>query len=301
MIQAKTSFQNDEEMRAYIFEAETLYNDQLSEAAAYILSQKEHRIITLSGPSCSGKTTTGRKLIERLSAMGERVHLVSLDDFFLPRDLLLSRAADNGGKIDFDSPNTLDYEALSSVIADIRASRTVRLPKFSFLTGKREGEETVIPQENDLFLFEGIQAVYPEVTEHIHCGYKRVQISVATDVEVNGKFFTSRQIRFLRRMIRDAKFRCAPPEVTFEMWKGVSENEDLHIMPFAGKYDIELDSYMEYEPFMIKNQVEALLKSVNPSYKFYHKAEEILAKIKDFFEISPEYLPDKSVYHEFLG
>ena len=148
---------------------------------------------------------------------------------------------------------------------------------------------------------EGRQAVYPEVTEHIHCGYKSVQISVATDVEVNGSFFTSRQVRFLRRMIRDSKFRGAPPEVTFGMWKGVSENEDLHIMPFAGQYDIELDSYMEYEPFMIKNIAMKLLESIPEGNEYYRKAEEIRAKFEGFFHISSDYLPERSVYHEFLG
>ena len=85
------------------------------------------------------------------------------------------------------------------------------------------------------------------------------------------------------------------------MWKGVAENEDLHIMPFAGQYDIELDSYMEYEPFMIKSIVMALLESIPESNEYYNKAEEIRSKFKNFFDISPEYLPKESVYHEFLG
>jgi len=175
------------------------------------------------------------------------------------------------------------------------------MPKYSCAKGERAEYYDFDSSKYDYMIFEGIQAVYPEVTSHIHCGYTSVQISVATDVEVNGSFFTSRQIRFLRRMIRDAKFRNAPPETTFRMWKGVSENEDLHILPFAGKYDIELDSYMEYEPFMIKNMVEKLLERIHVEDGYYNKAMEILEKMKGFFEISPNYLPEKSVYHEFLG
>ena len=183
----------------------------------------------------------------------------------------------------------------------ILENKKILLPLYSFDRGERAGYKEFDSSEYSCIILEGIQAVYPEITSRIHSGYKSVQISVATDVEVNGSFFTSRQIRFLRRMIRDSKFRSAPPETTFRMWKGVAENEDLHILPFAGKYDIELDSYMEYEPFMTKKFVEELLCSIDKTNEYYHKAQDIREKIKDFFEISPEYLPKRSVYHEFLG
>ncbi len=302
MIQAKTSFQNDEEMRAYILEAETLYNDRLSEAAAYILSQKEHRIITLSGPSCSGKTTTGRKLIERLFAVGERVHLVSLDDFFLPRDLLLSRAADNGGKIDFDSPNTLDYEALSSVIADIRAGRTVRLPKFSFLTGKREGEETVIPKENDLFLFEGIQAVYPEVTSLLKnqegvSVFARVNRAIALGEQI----FQPNEIRLFRRLVRDYHFRGASAAFTLDLWQSVRENEEKHIFPHAKDCDIYIDSTLAYEIMALYPLLKTVLRSLPPASHHNAMAQKIISSLDPYEPIKKGLIPQDSVSREFLG
>jgi len=291
----------ENEKREFVLKCEDEFEGQLEKASERIANSNS-RIITLSGPTCSGKTTTASRFISTVEKNGGRVGVISIDDFYKSRERLAIESKERGLlKVDFDSALSIDLDYFEECIDGILENKTVKLPRYSFDRGERSGLYDFDASKYDYIILEGIQAVYPEVTEHIHCGYKSVQISVATDVEVNGKFFTSRQIRFLRRMIRDAKFRGAPPEVTFEMWKGVSENEDLHIMPFAGKYDIELDSYMEYEPFMIKNQVEALLKNVNPSYAFYHKAEEILAKIKDFFEISPEYLPDKSVYHEFLG
>ena len=85
------------------------------------------------------------------------------------------------------------------------------------------------------------------------------------------------------------------------MWKGVSENEDKHIIPFGHLCDIQIDSYMEYEPFMIRSTLMELLKDLPPDDDFYHKAEEIREKFASFFEISSEYLPEMSVYHEFLG
>ena len=291
----------ESEKKEFVLKCEDEFEVQL-EKASEIIANSNSRIVTLSGPTCSGKTTTASRFISAVEKNGGSVGVISIDDFYKSRKRLEIESRERGLlKVDFDSALSIDLDYFEECIDGILEKKTVKLPKYSFDMGERSGLYEFDASKYDYIILEGIQAVYPEVTEHIHCGYKSVQISVATDVEVNGQFFTSRQIRFLRRMIRDAKFRSAPPEVTFEMWKGVSENEDLHIMPFAGKYDIELDSYMEYEPFMIKNRVEDLLKNVKPSYEFYHKAEEILVKIKDFFEISPEYLPEKSVYHEFLG
>ncbi len=302
MINAKTSFRNEEEMRAYINEAETLYNDQLSLAAEYILSQREHRIVTLSGPSCSGKTTTGKKLIERLSRMGQRVHLVSLDDFFLPRDLLLARAADNGGKIDFDSPNTLDYASLSSVIADIRANRAVTLPKFSFLTGKREGEETVIPQENDLFLFEGIQAVYPEVTSLLKnregvSVFARVNRSIALGERV----FEPNEIRLFRRLVRDYHFRGASASFTLDLWQSVRENEEKHIFPNALECDIYIDSTLSYEIMALYPLLKTVLLSLPPESPHNGMAKKIIAALDKYEPIKKGLIPQDSVSREFLG
>ena len=238
--------------------------------------------------------------------------MISIDDFYKSRELLERESKERGlSKVDYDSALSIDLDYFEECMDGILEKKTVMLPKYSFDKGDRVEYTEFDSSCYDFIILEGIQAVYPEVTEHIHCGYKSVQISVATDVEVNGQTFTSRQIRFMRRMIRDARFRNAPPDVTFKMWKGVSENEDLHIIPFDGQYDIEIDSFMEYEPFMIKNEVLALLGQIEVGHEYYHKAEEIKNKIKDFFklliyikdffEISPSYLPERSVYHEFLG
>lgn len=292
---------SEAEKKEFVQKCEDEFEVQL-ERVSEIICKEKNRIITLSGPTCSGKTTTALRFISSVERSGGRVGVISIDDFYKSREKLERESKERGLlKVDYDSALSIDLKYFEECMDGILENKTVMLPKYSFKEGHRVECTPFEAYQYDYIILEGIQAVYPEVTSHIHCGYKSVQISVATDVEVNGSFFTSRQIRFLRRMIRDAKFRNAPPEVTFEMWKGVSENEDLHIMPFAGQYDIELDSYMEYEPFMIKHRVDELLKNIPAEYEFHHKAEEIKAKLGGFFEISPEYLPEKSVYHEFLG
>ncbi len=292
---------NENEKKEFVLKCENEFEAQL-EKASEIIANDNCKIITLSGPTCSGKTTTATRFIADVEKKGGKVGVISIDDFYKSRKQLDRESKERGlSSVDYDSALSIDLDYFEECMDGILEKKIVKLPRYSFDKGERANLVEFDSSRYDYIILEGIQAVYPEVTCHIHCGFKSVQISVVPDVEVNGVFFKNRQVRFLRRMIRDAKFRSASPEVTFEMWKGVSLNEDLHILPFEGQYDIELDSFMEYEPFMIKKSVEALLTDIKPEYAFYHKAVEIKDKMKEFFEISPDYLPEKSVYHEFLG
>ncbi len=252
----------EEEKKAFVLKCENEFEEQL-ERAAKILIDEKCRLITLSGPTCSGKTTTANRFISAFEASGFKTGVISIDDFFKAKEVIEKESKERGlSEIDYDSANAIDLVLFKKCIDDILEKKMVKLPVFSFYEGKCVSFKEFDSSVYDCIIIEGIQAVYPEITELLPHDYKSVQISVATDVEVNGRFFTSRQIRFLRRMIRDAKFRGAPPEFTFEIWKGVSENEDKYIIPFEGKCDIELDSYMEYEPFMINNTVESLLTNI---------------------------------------
>ncbi|MBR5322056.1 MAG: hypothetical protein IKU48_00725 [Clostridia bacterium] len=292
---------NEEQKKEFVLKCENEFEAQLERSSDFIAEHRT-RIITLSGPTCSGKTTTASRFISALEKNGGKVGVISIDDFYKSRKQLEKESKERGlSEVDYDSALSIDLDCFEACIDGILENKQVSLPRYSFEKGRRDSVYEFDSSRYNYIILEGIQAVYPEVTEHIHCGFKSVQISVVPDVEVNGVFFTNRQIRFMRRMIRDAKFRNAPPEVTFEMWKGVSRNEDLHILPFAGQFDIELDSFMEYEPFMIRNNVLGLLKDIKPEYEFFSKAKEIREKMQEFFDISPEYLPERSVYHEFLG
>lgn len=292
---------NEDEKKQFVQKCEDEFEAQLERAAQKII-ELNNRIVTLSGPTCSGKTTTASRFISAIEHTGKKVGVISVDDFYKERAVIERESKERGlEKVDYDSALSIDLDYFEECIDKILDNNIAYLPKYSFDTGTRFKCYEFDSSKYECIIIEGIQAVYPEVTEHIHSGYNSVQISVATDVEVNGSFFTSRQIRFMRRMVRDAKFRSASPEFTFDIWKSVAENEDLHILPFAGMYDVEIDSYMEYEPFMINSTVEKLLKDIDKNHEFYHKAEEIREKLKGFFDISPDYLPAKSVYHEFLG
>ena len=291
----------EEEKREFVQKCEETFEKQLEFAAQKIM-ENGSKIITLSGPTCSGKTTTAMRLISLIEKSGKRVGVISIDDFYKSREILNAESKSRGlSSVDYDSAMSIDLDYFEKCIDGILADKKVMLPVYSFEHGKRLNYYEFDSKKYSFIILEGIQAVYPEITGHIHTGFKSVQISVARDVEVNGSTFTSRQIRFLRRMVRDAKFRNAPTQITFEMWGSVSENEDLHIFPYERKCDIQIDSYMEYELFMMKKEVLTLLSDIGKDNEYYSKAEEIREKMSRIFEISAEYLPELSVYHEFLG
>lgn len=292
---------SEDDKKSLVLECEKNFEDQLVKASETILASK-NKIITLSGPTCSGKTTTASRFIGAIERSGGKVGVISIDDFYKSREQLDRESLERGlDGVDYDSALSIDLDYFEECMDAILEKRNVLLPKYSFGEGRRVKYDEFDSGLYDYIILEGIQAVYPEVTSHIHCGFKSVQIAVRPDIEVNGSSFSSRQLRFLRRMIRDARTRNAPPEMTFDMWKGVSANEELHIMPYEGQYDIELDSFMKYEPFMTKPYVDRLLADLDTDHEFYYKAEEIKEKIKDLFVISSDYLPKRSVYREFLG
>ena len=134
------------------------------------------RLIGLTGPTCSGKTTTAKKLISYLTAQGKNVHVVSIDDFYLDREVLIARANDDPDvEIDYDSEDTIDFDALKKCIDEVFTDEPTKIPKYDFVEGRRVGYITIDPDENDLFIFEGIQAIYPKVTELFHkYNYKEI-------------------------------------------------------------------------------------------------------------------------------
>lgn len=302
MVSKFKRYENEEQKRNFVAECEARFEAQLDAATEKIAEHCDDRIITLSGPTCSGKTTTANKLTREFTEYGKLVHIISIDDFYLNRDVLNGRAGEIGGKIDYDSVNTIDIVTLEKCVEDIFAGGEVMLPKYDFHTGMRSGYDKLVVSDRDLFIFEGIQAVYPEITAlfKIH-PYTSIYISVAEDLELDGDVFSSFDIRFFRRMVRDYNFRNARPEFTFKIWESVRANEDVSIIPYAHKSDIIINSLLAYELGAIKPYLIKILGLVEKSSEYYDRAQEIIRRFEGIEEVSSEYIPKSSVYREFLG
>ena len=302
MLNARTYLCGEEDKKSYVTECEKRFEHSLDITVEKIISSENNRIITLSGPSCSGKTTTANKIVSEFEERGKRVHVISIDDFYYDRAYLVKQAEKEGKSLDFDSAATIDLSELERTIESIFCSDTVKIPVFDFKEGKRTSEREFILDDKDIFVFEGIQAVYPEVTRLFKAHpYISVFAYVCEDLKVGEYIFEKNTVRFFRRLVRDYNFRNAAPEFTFKIWESVRKNEEHSILPYKDDCELLLDSLMPYEINMLKPYLVPLLSEIREDSVHFGYASEMLKRLLDIEEISKEYIPSSSVYREFLG
>ena len=178
----------------------------------------------------------------------------------------------------------------------------VNLPIFDFMSAKRSGYNLVDPAEYDIIVFEGIQAIYPEITA-LFRGHRwlSIYIDVQGPVSIAGHTFSGREIRYIRRIVRDRRFRNATPSFTMFLWESVAENEEKNMVPYEHTANIHINSFIPYELGLMKGPITQTLKEVAPNDRYYGEAQRILNKFEGVELISTEYLPKDSMYREFLG
>ena len=258
-------------------------------------------ILRLSGPTCAGKTTAAGKLTEALEADGLTVYPISLDDFYYDRHVLLARSGD--GEPDYDSAETLDRETLRQCIDQLLRTGRAQIPVYDFKAGTRSTYRTLeIPVGvRPVFLFEGIQAVYPQVTALLSGVPSRsVFINACRSVTVGEEVFTPNRLRLLRRLVRDAALRGADPAFTLSLWKGVRANEEAAILPFAGDCDFTIDSTMAYEVHMLAPHLRRLLTEHPVKGPEEALAGEIYRRVAGVEGIPSSLLSPDSLYREFI-
>ncbi len=297
---ARTHFCSEREIAEYVNACEEEYLAGVRSACRLAISGGG--IITLAGPTCSGKTTTSRILDGEFEKSGRILHTVSIDDFYIDRDLLDERSRRLGIPLDYDSPSTIDFDCFGEVIEQIERRGRVTLPRFDFKTGRREGYYTIDCHGSDVFLFEGIQAVYPEFTEHLDTHkYTSLFISVEEPIMVGDTLFACRDLRLLRRIVRDCRERNTSAERTLSLWEGVCQNEDTHIYPNISCVDFAIDSTLGYEVSVIKPFVLPLLLEIPKDSEQYEKARALIAQLENVPETEEKYVPQNSVFREFIG
>lgn len=302
MMQSYMSFANESEARNFVEKCERDFEERLSGAVERVCEHRGVRLIGLSGPTCSGKTTAANKLIKYLVAQGKKVHVVSIDDFYYDRDVLVARANNDPDiEIDYDSEDTIDLDELRRCVEQVFTDEPTQIPKFDFLTGKRSGYTTIDADENDMFIFEGIQAIYPSVTALFRqYDYRSVYISVESGIRIGDRTFSTDEIRLMRRVVRDYNFRGATPEFTLYLWESVRANEELNIFPYAVDCDYFINSTLPFEINMLAPFLREILPQVPVDNKYRGQAEDILEKIEGIQSVSPKLLSPESLYYEFL-
>ena len=302
---AKTHFENQNDARDYILSCEDAFAQQMRAAAARILSQPSCKLLGLGGPSCAGKSTTAKLLIRHLEAAGKHVHIISIDDFFREQSEVRLKDIKNNPdqKIDFDSIDALDFPLFCRCVEQLMTTGYTQIPQYDLSCGKRMGSrEYRIKDENDLFLFEGIQTVYPEISGILEqYPYYSMFIRVGRELRVADKVFSPHQIRLLRRLVRDYYRRASKPDFTLFLWDSVRANEEKSIFPYADRCCEQFDSTMGYEIGMLRPYLESFLPSILDSNDYGHIAAAILEDIQFAEPLNCELLPQVALYHEFVG
>ena len=301
------SFESTRAAKDFVHACEQDFDRRLSQAAASISRAcvaEGVKIVRLSGPTCAGKTTCAAKLTHALEDAGRTVYPVSLDDFFFDRNTLFAIAQEkNGGKLDYDSVDALDLALLHTCVHDLMTTGKAEMPAFNFKSGLREGPFLLDTTKDraPVFLFEGIQAVYPKVIEMLDDAPDRsIFMCVASSITVGDVTFEPHEIRLMRRLVRDEAKRGAVPEFTLKLWHSVRENEEKSIFPQMSQCDIVLDSTMPFEVHMLKSHVERILSRHPVTGEDAPVADALRRKLQGVQSISHEYLSESSLYHEFI-
>lgn len=254
----------------------------------------------LAGPSSSGKTTTSHILTRYLGEMGIRSVTVSLDDFFLGEGKapLLPN-----GRFDYESIEALDLPLMESCLEDLVFHNRCMMPSFNFEKSRREDafrEIRLAPR--DVVVVEGIHALNPRVSDGLPADkIFKIYISVKQGISnLHGEVISAREIRFIRRLVRDYNFRSSSPENTLTMWKDVCRGEDIYIQPFKRGADVTINSIHLYEPCIFKALALPLLGQVNPSHESYPLVERMEKELEQFASISLELIPEGSMLLEFV-
>lgn len=293
------AYRTGEDLANAVAEAEDAFNAQIARVAEELSADSETRILSMAGPTCSGKTTAAARLSEKLQALGRRAVALSIDDFYLDRSVIDAM----GDEPDYESFSAIDSAYLSECVGRLLGGQRAMIPRYSFAEGGRAGYSECVPQSGDIYIFEGIQALYPQVMELFGHSAKSLFISVADDAVINGVFFDKTELRLVRRLLRDFNNRATSADETLTLWKSVRKNEEANILPYAGGCDFTVSSYLAYETPVIARALVGILAQVPEESANYPLANHLAAKLSLLLPVSADtdIVPEGSILREFTG
>ncbi|MEJ8767998.1 nucleoside kinase [Prevotella sp. HCN-7019] len=281
--------------------SEALQEKKISRIADEIAGRKGVKVVLISGPSSSGKTTTCKRLSIQLLTNGIKPVPISLDDYFVDRELT---PKDDKGEYDYESLYALNLPLLNQQLKALFNGEEVELPKYNFQTGKseRSGRRMRL-EENEILVVEGIHALNPELTAHIPEEQKfRVYASALTTILLDThNYIPTTDNRLLRRIIRDYKYRGVSARETIRRWPSVRAGENKWIFPYQENADAMFNTAMIYELAVIKSQAEPLLELVPENCDEYAEAYRLRKFLRYFTPVRYNTLPSTSLLREFLG
>lgn len=259
------------------------------------------RMVLISGPSSSGKTTSSKRLSIQLGVLGLKPVIIALDDYFVDRE---KTPRDENGDYDFEALEAIDLELFNDHLQRLIAGESVEIPRYNFITGSREWhEEPLTLDEQSILIVEGIHGLNPRLTPSIPDEQKfRIYISCFTSVAMdNISCIAPSDNRLLRRLVRDYSTRGADAVATIARFPSVRRGEEKHIYPFQENADVMLNSSLFYELSVLRPYAERILREVPDTVPEYRMANHLLRFLENFAPISPDEIPNTSILREFIG
>ncbi|MEN3007931.1 nucleoside kinase [Pseudothermotoga sp.] len=280
---------------------EALHEKKISQIAEQFANSGA-RLILIAGPSSSGKTTFAKRLLVQLRVHGFKPLVISLDDYFVDRELT---PRDEEGNYDFESLEAIDLKLFNEHLSMLIEGREVELPKFDFKLGRRiwSGQKIKL-ERNQPIVIEGIHGLNEKLTSSVDRSMKfKIYVSALTQLNLDPhNRITTTDTRLLRRIIRDYKFRGHSATDTLKMWPSVRKGEEKHIFPFQEEADVMFNSAIVYEWAVLKIFAEQLLVQVSPEEREYTEALRLMKLLDYFLPITNlEDIPRTSILREFIG
>ncbi len=285
--------------------AEALHERKYSAIADMIYKNKNHiKLVLISGPSSSGKTTTSKRVALQCKVLGLNPVIIAMDNYFVNREFT---PKDEKGEYDFEDLHAMDLHFLNEQLNDLFAGKEVELPKFNFVKGERYFDGTKIQMgEKDILIMEGIHALNPELSKEIDQErIFKIYASAVTSLSIdeNNTISTSDN-RLLRRIVRDNSTRGISPEETILRWASVRRGEEKNIFPFQENSDVMFNSSLIFDLPLLKYYAEPLLLRIPPTSAAYVESirlQKFLSYIVALTPVEISTIPPTSIVREFIG
>ena len=284
--------------------AEAFHERKFAEVADAI--QEAHRtrgvrMVLISGPSSSGKTTSAKRLGIQLGVLGLRPVMISLDDYFVERE---KTPRDENGQYDYEALEAIDLELFNDHLHRLLQGQSVDIPRYDFITGRRTQHDTPLTlDERSILIIEGIHGLNPRLTPSVPDAVKfKIYISCFTSVAMdNLSRIATTDNRLLRRLTRDYRQRGADALQTLSRWASVRRGEERHIFPYQENADVMFNSSLFYEISALRPFAEKILREVPDTVPEFDEARRMLKFLDNFIPIPSDEIPPTSILREFIG
>ena len=284
--------------------AEAFHENKLAQVAGCVAEANRERgvrLVLISGPSSSGKTTFAKRLGVQLRVLGLNPVLISLDDYFVDRE---KTPRDENGEYDYEALEAIDLEQFNDHLKRLERGESVDIPRYDFISGTRQWHDNPLRlDDRSVLIVEGIHGLNPALTPGVPESRKfKIYVSCFTSVALdNVSRIATSDNRLLRRLTRDYRTRGNDALSTLARWESVRRGEEKHIFPYQENADVMFNSSLFYEISVLRRFAEPILREVPDTVPEYGEAKRMLKFLDNFIPISPEEIPPTSLLREFIG